>query len=242
MQFQKTIFKASISSSKSLLICILMTCMFIQCAKIIEIPLPPGDPDNGGLVLPEGFEAVVVVDSIGPSRHLAVNDNGDIYVKMRYADPVGENMALRDTTNDGKADVLKKFGVFNQRGYYATGMRIYNDYLYYSTASKVMRQKLTPGKLVPESEVEVILTDDYRNSEYGYSHIAKPITFDNEGHMYIQFGSPGDICQPEDLDRIPGTPGVDPCPELEWHAGVWRFDANKTNQTNTLFNTKKLNG
>ncbi|MEN9351054.1 MAG: hypothetical protein RL372_2032, partial [Bacteroidota bacterium] len=32
---------------------------------------------NGGLFLPEGFEAVVVVDSLpGRARHLAVNDNG----------------------------------------------------------------------------------------------------------------------------------------------------------------------
>ena len=45
--------------------------------------LPPSDPDNGGITLPGGFEAVVVTDSIGPARHLAVNDNGDIYVKLR---------------------------------------------------------------------------------------------------------------------------------------------------------------
>ena len=37
---------------------------------------------NGGLFLPDGFEAVVVVDSLpGRARHLAVNENGDIYVK-----------------------------------------------------------------------------------------------------------------------------------------------------------------
>jgi len=44
--------------------------------------LPPSDPDNGGLTFPDGFEAVVVVDSLGPARHLAVNNNGDIYVKL----------------------------------------------------------------------------------------------------------------------------------------------------------------
>ena len=46
---------------------------------------PKGDPDNGGLLLPGGFEAVVVVDSLpGKARHLAVNDNGDIYVKLMH--------------------------------------------------------------------------------------------------------------------------------------------------------------
>ena len=42
--------------------------------------LPAGDRDNGGLFLPDGFEALVVADSIGNARHLAVNENGDIYV------------------------------------------------------------------------------------------------------------------------------------------------------------------
>lgn len=206
----------------------LLITFFSQCEQ--KIQLPAGDSDNGGLVLPEGFEAVVVVDSIGSARHLAVNDNGDIYIKMRRAHEDGENMALRDTNGDGKADIMQRFGVYNPREYYSTGMRIYNDYLYFSTSDKVMRQKLTAGKLVPEGEAEVILTDDYRNSKYGYSHIAKPITFDNEWHLYVPFGSPGDICQPDSLNRKPGAMGMDPCPELEWHAGIWRFDANKLGQ------------
>jgi len=108
-------------------------------------------------------------------------------------------------------------------------MRIYKNYLYYSTARKVLRQKLTPGELIPEGEPEIMLTDDYRNSEYGYSHIAKPITFDEQGHMFIPFGSPGDICQIGEQD-MPGAMGQNPCPELQWHAGIWRFDANKPGQ------------
>ena len=213
------------------ILCLLLVGAFlVQCTIDKEEKMPPGDPDNGGLFLPEGFQAVVVVDSIGSSRHLAVNHNGDIYVKMRHAHEKGENMALRDTNNDGKADMKKRFGVYDPREYYSTGMRIYNDYIYFSTSGKVMRQKLTPGKLIPENEAEVILTDDFRNSEFGYSHIAKPITFDQEGHMYVPFGSPGDICHPKGKNRMPGLMGLDPCPELEWHAGIWQFDANKPGQ------------
>lgn len=203
--------------------------ILFQCSKNKENPLPPGDPDNGGLILPGGFEAVVVVDSIGSARHLTVNDNGDIYIKMRFAHEEGENMALRDTNNDGKADIIKRFGVFDKDSHYGTAMRIYKGYLYFSTASKVIRQKLTPGELIPESEPEVMLTDYYRDSEFGYSHIAKPVAFDDKGHMYVPFGSPGDICEPAGTN-MPGTPGMDPCPELEWHAGIWQFDANKPGQ------------
>lgn len=217
--------------SNGILYLILLVGFLVHCTEKSDSILPPGDPDNGGLILPEGFEAVVVVDSIGSARHLAVNDNGDIYIKMRYAHPEGENMGLRDTNGDGKADIMERFGVYDQSGYYATAMRIYKDYLYFSTASEVMRQKLTPGKLTPESESEIMLTDDYRNSQWGYSHIAKPITFDNEGHMYVQFGSPGDVCQPRDQNRKPGALGMDPCPELEWHGGIWQFDADKPGQT-----------
>ena len=120
-----------------------------------QLALPSGDPDNGGLVLPDGFEAVVVADSVGRARHLAVNDNGDIYVKLRNSSEAGENVALRDTDNDGKADVIKMFGVYDEKGSYGTAMRIYQGYLYFSTAGSVMRQKLTPGKLIPEEEPEV---------------------------------------------------------------------------------------
>ena len=37
------------------------------------------DANNGGLFLPDGFGAVVVADSIGPSRHIAVKENGDYW-------------------------------------------------------------------------------------------------------------------------------------------------------------------
>src|SRR5215218_6051821 len=65
---------------------------------------PVADKDNGGLFLPDGFEALVVADSIGRARHLAVNDNGDIYVKLTYNDAMeggGGTVGLRDLDGDG---------------------------------------------------------------------------------------------------------------------------------------------
>jgi glucose/arabinose dehydrogenase len=191
--------------------------------------LPHGDPDNGGLMLPGNFEAVVVVDNLGGARHIAVNDNGDIYVKLRAAYPDGGNVALRDEDNDGKADIIKKFGVYNDPGSYGTAMRIHNGYLYFSSPSTIYRCKLIPGQLEPDSNLEVILTDDFYHDPFGHNHTAKSIAFDDKGNMYVPFGSPSDVCQA--FDRIPESPGQNPCPQLAEHAGIWMFDPNKKNQT-----------
>lgn len=198
---------------------------FMQCNNS---DLPKGDPDNGGLALPGGFEAVVVADSIGRARHLAIRENGDIYVKLRAVTAEGGNVALRDTNNDGKADIIKTFGMYADPGNYGTAMSIYKDYIYYSTTGNVYRSKLIPGELIPDSGIDTIVIDDYENREYRTEHIAKPISFDEEGNLYVPFGAPGDVCQ--EVNRKPGSPGKFPCPELEWHGGVWRFDAEKKNQ------------
>lgn len=190
--------------------------------------LPQGDADNGKLVLPDGFEAVVVVDSVGRARHIAVNENGDIYMKLRGVTPSGGSVALRDTTGDGKADIIQYFGTYKDPRSYGTAMRIYNGYIYFSTTGVVYRNKLVPGQLLPDTTTEAVVIDDYQSRPYGTEHITKPIAFDDNGHIYVPFGAPGDMCQVE--NRVPGSPGIFPCPQLAIHGGVWQFDANKTGQ------------
>ena len=204
--------------------------VFVQCKSKHE--LPAGDPGNGGLFLPADFEAVVVADSVGPARHIAVNDNGDIYVKLRYSKPgMGGNLALRDSTGDGKIDIIRRFGDYNNQGSLSNAMRIHNGYLYFASELVIYRIKLTPGKLVPEGKMEVVLTDDHPHGSHW--HITKPVSFDDTGNMYVPFGTPSNSCQ--DLDNkpagIPGVPGRDPCPELEQHGGIWKFEANKIGLT-----------
>lgn len=205
-----------------LLLSLLLIIGLTQCRrhKVLR-----GDPDNGGLILPGGFEAVVVVDSLkGAARHLAVNSNGDIYVKLRFPSAEGGNAALRDEDGDGKADIVKFFDEYEDKSSYGTGMRIHNGYLYFSSVTRVFRQKLTPGQLVPDSKIELMLTD----TQPPRQHDTKPIAFDSKGNMYIPFGAPSDCCQFE--DRTPFSPGMDPCPILTLRGGIWRFDANKPGQ------------
>lgn len=198
--------------------------------------LPPSDPDNGGLFFPDGFEATVVVDSIGRARHLAVNENGDIYVKLTYNDKMkgrGGSVALRDMNTDGKADSIVYFGDYTDVGSLAVGMTIHEGYLYTSAVNAVYKNKLKPGELVPTSPIETVFTDTDTNVARNW-HTTKPLAFDHAGHLYIPFGSPNDACQDMKLygpAGIPNGKGLEPCPDLAEHAGIWQFDASKTNMT-----------
>ena len=193
--------------------------------------------ENGGLFLPEGFEAEALVNRLdGQVRHIAVNDNGDVYVKLREAHEDYGNAVLRDTDGDGRSDDIKFFGKYPIYGRYGTAMRIHKGYLYFSSQKTVYRQKLGSGEMVPESELEEIVIDP--NEPPAREHVGKPIAFDNEGHLFVPFGAPSNACQ--DPKRTPGQPGVDPCHQLDTYGGVWRFDAETPGQSQedgVLFST-----
>ncbi len=204
---------------------------FIQCNQ--QIKLTPEISDNGGLFLPANFEAQVIVDSIDEkARHITVAENGAVYVNLRYSKKGKAIGILQDTTFDGKADIIEKFGSdtkgpYGKKSSYATAIRIYKGYLYVSSELVIYRYKLKDGSLIPEIEPEIILTDDH---EHGiHHHIGKPITFDDKGFMYVPFGGPSNACQ--EIERTPRSMGYDPCPQLEDHGGIWRFDPNKIEQT-----------
>lgn len=203
--------------------------LWALCLALALVQCNP-EARDGGLFLPDDFKSVVVVDKIAETvRHLAVTDDNIIYAKLRNAHENASVVALQDTDGDGDAEIIERFGGQGQREKwsYATAMRIYNGYIYYSSDLVVYRMKLTPGTLIPEGEEEIVVTDDHEHGKH--EHIGKPIAFDNNGHIFVPFGAPSNACQ--DPKRTPGAPGLDPCPQLERHAGIWRFDANKLGQT-----------
>ncbi len=200
-----------------------------SCGNKKTFVIPKADADNGGLFLPDGFGALVVTDSIGLTRHMAVNDNGDIYVKLRITTGDLGNIALRDTNNDGKADIYQRFGNYPNDGSFATEMRIHNGYLYFSSEQVIYRQKLTPPLLIPDSKTETILTDHFPIRW----HNTKSLAFDNNGGMYVTFSAPTNVC--EDWKTSNGSPanvkGKFPCSQLNDFGGIWKFDENKLDQS-----------
>lgn len=186
--------------------------------KTTKVAKIKADVDNGGLSLPKGFGALVVTEGVGKARHLTVNSNGDIYVRLSKLSGGNGTVLLKDTNGDGKADETTTFGNFT-----GTGVVIGNGYLYASSDSSVVRYPIKNGK-VDEKTPETIVTGLELYSEHG----TKSIELDDKGHLYVTFGAPSNACQ--EKNRQKGSKGMDPCPILDWHGGIWQFDANKKNQ------------
>lgn len=178
------------------------------------------DPNNGGITLPQGFQAVVVAEDVGSARHVAVNENGDIYLALDEETSGGGIAALRDTNGNGEADEIEYFG-----DHTGTGLEIYNGYLYSSSDEEVFRYDLSEDSLIPQEEPELLITGFPDQN----SHTAKPFTLDDNGNIYVTVGSPSNTCEEE--DRTEGAEGQNPCPELERQAGIWQFNSEESDQT-----------
>ena len=197
--------------------------LLLAATALAVAPRPPAKPvcapDNAGLTLPQGFCALLVVDSIGPARHITVLDNGDILVAVRGQS--GGVRLLRDTTGDGKADVVRSFGPGNG----GTGIAYANGHLYFATDDAVVRWPWRAGQLEPTGRMDTIVSGLTNRRQ----HAAKSIAIGADGALYVNIGAPSNSCQVE--DRSTESPGQDPCPLLEVAGGIWRFDAKRVGQT-----------
>jgi glucose/arabinose dehydrogenase len=145
----------------------------------LQFPLaspPPCDPDNGGLVLPDGFCAIVVASGLGPVRQLAVAPNGDLYAALsgKPGDNTGGVLAFRDRDGDGKPDERASFGPGG-----GNDVKIHNGYLYFAPNDRVVRYRLHGSKLEPEGKGETVvsgLPDDG-------GHVAKSLAFRPGGDL-----------------------------------------------------------
>ncbi len=202
-----------------IVLALLGACQLNSNKNLKSVKTFESDKDNAGLKLPDGFSALVYADNIGQARHVTINSNGDVYVSLANVKNGGGIVCLRDSNKDGRADVIKYHGIYD-----GTGIKIRNGYVYFGADTIVVRFKLTEGELVPAATPEPIA----RGFSVQNQHATKPFTFDNAGNIYVTVGAPSNACQVE--DRTGDSPGIDPCPFLELHGGIWRFKADVLNQ------------
>jgi glucose/arabinose dehydrogenase len=176
------------------------------------------DPDNGGLVLPQGSCATLVASGIGGVRQLAVAPNGDLYAAIADGGSGGV-LALRDRDGDGKPDQKASFAPSG-----ANDVEIRNGYVYVALNDRILRYKLGSDKLEPSADAETIVSGLPAQG----GHRAKSMAFGPQGAMYVNVGSATNSCQQS--DRSNRSPGMDPCTELERRAGIWQFSADRVGQ------------
>lgn len=177
-----------------------------------QSPLP------ANLVLPQGFSASIVADSLGPVRHLAVTANGNIYVKENSIRNRKGLYYLTDANKDGFFETKTGFG-----DYPGTGIKIKNGYLYSSSNSAIYRYKLNAKNEVVDMEKPETLVKGLVDKR---ADNAKSFVIDDNNNLYVAIGSYSDACRAQ--GTIVGIPG---CPLLDSVAGIWKFRADRFDQT-----------
>src|SRR6266403_392419 len=190
--------------------------------------------DDSGLQLPTGFCATVFADDIGHARHMVVAPSGVLYVNTWSGRYYGNDtphaggflVALQDKSGTGRADVIERFGETVQSGGAGgTGIDMYKGSIYAEINDRIVRYLLPGGSIVPSGSADTIVS----GFPLGGDHPMHPFIINAEGSMYVDVASATNSCQLK--NRTLKSPGANPCTELETRGGIWRYDANKTNQT-----------
>jgi glucose/arabinose dehydrogenase len=183
---------------------------------------PLCDPDNGGITVPKGFCAAVVADNLGTPRDMTLTPRGDLYViqrAVREGMPPGDVIALRDADGDGRFEKHERFGT----GLTGSAIEWRDPYLYIGANTQIVRYRMGDA-LAPTGTPETIV-DGFNPDR---QHNAKPFAFGPNGELFVHVGPPSNACQ--NPDRKERVPGQQPCPILQEHAGIWKYDADTPNQ------------
>jgi|SRR5579872_4777070 len=189
--------------------------------------------DESGLKLPTGFCASVFADDIGHARHMVVAPSGVLYVNTWSGRYYGNDkpradgflVALQDKSGAGKANVIERFGESVQTGGAGgTGIGMYKGSIFAEINDRIVRYSLPAGSIVPSGSADTIVS----GLPLGGDHPMHPFIISADGTMYVDVATATNSCQLK--NRTLKSPGAEPCTELETRGGIWRYDANKTNQ------------
>jgi glucose/arabinose dehydrogenase/mono/diheme cytochrome c family protein len=224
---------------------VLVVAMFCGAAVFLltgrtQLASPAGRVENQGcanditgLKLPAGFCATIFADGIGHARHMIAAPDGVVYVNTWSGRYYGNDkphdggflVALQDKTGAGKADVAERFGETVQSGGAGgSGIALYKNAIYAEINDRIAKYALTPGSIAPKGAGVTILSGLPLTGD----HPMHPFIIDSQGAMYVDVATPSNSCQLK--NRTPASPGKEPCEELETRGGIWRYDANKTDQ------------
>jgi len=183
---------------------------------------------NTGLTLAPGFEATVVFEGTGESRELFIREDGDLFVSLSGIRDDNTVLGLRDEDGDHVIDTVRPFfrvTTPDEQKVPRVHIAYADDYLYAVTNEQVVRMRLPLGKLEPVSGPEVVVA----SIPYQSSHRGRTLSVDGNGWIYVNIGAPSNACQTQ--SKTMGSPGLDPCPELDAHAGIWRWRRDRLNQS-----------
>ena len=181
------------------------------------------DADDAGLKLADGYCARLFADGAGAVRNLAVAADGSVFATRRdKEEPAG--LVLRDDDGDGRADRREAFAPDGP----AHGVLVDAERVWLAYDRRVLRFPRRPGALAPGAPVAVV---EGLPEQRSHAHKAIALGRDAEGseRLFVSVGAPSNACQRE--RRTSRSPGLDPCPQLDRHGGIWHFDPSRPGQT-----------
>ena len=188
----------------------------------VSAPLQAAD-----ITVPEGFDITVFHPGVGKARHMVAAPDGSLFVRLGSDDDEPGILHLRDTDGDHAAD--DTVHILRDEG--GTGIEIQDGHLIFSTDRAV--------KSVPLDDTAAVRTVIAGFPDQN-QHAAKSLALDPEGSAFVNVGAPSNACQK--ATRTPGSPGMDPCPQLDRQAGIWRFPLNASDQTQAEDATRYVTG
>ena len=204
-------------SSLIILIFIVLGTFFYQCKEGSK-KTAPIITNETNIIVPDGFSVEIIGKELGALRHMTISKKGDIYVNRSVLKDDKGIIVLKDNDKDGSIDETQQFSDVP-----GTGILIKNGYLYASSNSGIFRYELNENEEVIDTErPEVIVTG---LADHGRDN-AKPFVIDDNSNIYVTIGSWNDACREDDSAK-----GIRPCTILDSAGGIWKFNANKLNQT-----------
>jgi glucose/arabinose dehydrogenase len=103
-----------------------------------------------------------------------------------------------------------------------TGIGFYKGALYAASPTAITRYQFAGHELVPSAAPQTVLDGMPTGGSPN-----RGLAFDGKGGLFVSVAGSSNACADEKAAVLKGAM---PCPELNGRAGIWRFDAGKTDQ------------